>query len=121
MNEHRAVWERYVESWKVESVAAKRELYETCLSRSCVYTDPMTVAKGWDALADYMVDFHRQIPGGRFVTEQFFAHHGRSIARWRMVAADGTTLADGMSYAEYDEGGKLVAMTGFFAPPPAAR
>jgi len=116
-NKPRAVWERYVESWKVTSVAEKRRIYETCLAPSCVYTDPLTVATGWDELSNYMLDFHRQVPGAHFVTEYFLAHHERSIARWRMVRGDGRSLGEGTSYGEYDRDGKLLAMTGFFETP----
>jgi hypothetical protein len=116
-NEPQAVWSRYVESWKAPTIERRRELYASCLSPRCTYTDPLATAHGWDELAGYMTEFHRQIPGGHFVTEQFFAHDGHSIARWRMVAGDGTTLGDGMSYGEYGEDGKLVTMRGFFTPP----
>ena len=108
------IWERYVSSWKAEGTEAKRALYEGCLAPSCVYTDPLTQAEGWEALTDYMLDFHRQIPGGHFVTEYFLAHHGKSIARWKMKNGDGVTLGDGISYGEYDDQDRLVRMTGFF-------
>ena len=111
------VWERYVRSWKVASAAEKREIFPTCLSRHCVYTDPLTQAKGWDELLAYMTGFHEQIPGGHFVTEQFFAHHQRSAARWKMLTGAGATVGEGISYAEYDEQQRLVSMTGFFEPP----
>lgn len=116
-NELRAVWERYVESWKVDSPARKHEIYATCLAPACVYTDPLMQARGWDELAQYMATFHEQIPGGHFVTQEFFSHHGRSVARWKMLGGDGTLLGEGISYAEYDEQQRLVAMTGFFNPP----
>jgi hypothetical protein len=116
----RDVWESYTESWRVASVAEKRRLYETCLSPACIYTDPTTVAAGWDQLEAYMVGFHAQVPGGHFVTDVFFAHHGCSIARWRMLGADGAQLGEGTSYGEYDAEGKLVVMTGFFAVPGAS-
>ena len=116
-NELRAVWERYVRSWKVASQAEKRELYATCLATTCVYTDPLTEARGWDELGQYMTRFHAQIPGAYFVTEQFFAHHGRSVARWKMLDENALQLGEGISYAEYDEQQRLVTMTGFFEPP----
>jgi len=119
-NALRDVWERYVGSWKAASTAEKRAIYPTCLAPDCVYTDPLTQTKGWDELGAYMAAFHQQIPGGHFVTEQFFAHHGRSVARWRMASGDGTPLGEGISYAEYDEQNRLVAMTGFFEPPPGS-
>jgi hypothetical protein len=116
-NDLKAVWEHYVSAWKVTSLAKKRELFAQCLVPACVYTDPLTVARGWDALLQYMVDFHAQVPGGHFVTQQFFAHHQCSVARWTMVSAQGETLDEGISYAEYDAEGRLRTMTGFFDPP----
>src|SRR3954466_6575074 len=88
-NALREVWERYVGSWRVASIAEMREIYASCLAPDCVYTDPLTKAKGWDELAAYMTAFHDQIPGGHFVTQQFFAHHQRSVARWTMAGRDG--------------------------------
>lgn len=117
MSKHRAIWEQYVEAWKVPSAAAKRMLFEKALATQCVYTDPLTVATGWEALLDYMLEFQRQVPGGHFVTEQFIAHHDRSIARWRMVDARGAAMSTGMSYGEYESSGKLATMTGFFETP----
>src|ERR1022692_4386181 len=114
------VWERYVRSWHVASVAENRDIYPTCLAPDCVYTNPLTQAKGWGELAAYMAAFHEQIPGGHFVTQQFFAHHRRSVARWQMASGDGTPLGEGISYAEYDEQHRLVTMTGFFEPPGAS-
>ena len=35
-----AVWERYVSSWKAETEAEQRALFEGCLDPACVYTDP---------------------------------------------------------------------------------
>jgi hypothetical protein len=109
-----------VASWKADSAAGRRALYEDCLSPDCVYTDPLTRASGWVELSAYMVAFHQQIPGGHFVTEQFITHHGKSIARWKMLNADAVQVGEGVSYGEYDDDGLLVAMTGFFEVPPGA-
>jgi len=116
-NELKAVWERYVSSWEVASLAERRQVFGTCLAPACVYTDPLTQARGWDELDLYMASFQQQVPGGHFVTEQFFAHHGRSAARWKMLSGEGLPLGEGISYAEYDEQHRLVSMTGFFEPP----
>ncbi|HEX2877637.1 MAG TPA: nuclear transport factor 2 family protein [Polyangiaceae bacterium] len=116
-NNLRGVWERYVAAWKVASAAEKRQIFATCLAPACVYTDPLTRAEGWDALERYMTSFHGQIPGGHFVTEQFWEHHGKSVARWKMVDGAGLPLGEGISYAEYDDEQRLVAMTGFFDVP----
>lgn len=112
--DHKTVWERYVAAWKAESTEEKRALFETCLSPSCRYTDPLVKVEGWAALLSYMAEFHEQIPGGHFVTEYFLAHHGKSIAKWKMMNGAQMPIGEGMSYGEYDAANRLVAMTGFF-------
>jgi hypothetical protein len=100
MNEEkRTVWERYVASWKAVSAEEKRALFARCVAERCTYTDPLVRTTGWDA------------------TEQFLAHHGASVARWRMLNAAEVPVGEGISYAEYDDEGRLMRMTGFFETP----
>jgi hypothetical protein len=54
------------------------------------------------------------------VTTYYQSHNGRSMARWNMVDANGNVIGDGISFGEYNAGGMLTSMTGFFEPPPAA-
>ena len=118
MNE-RETWETYAKSWKVPTPGEKRALYEAALSPTCTYTDPLHIARGWDELEAYMLEFHQQIPGGHFVTDTFLTHHGRGIAHWRMLDGDGVEQGTGTSYCEFGGDGKLIAMTGFFQAPDA--
>ncbi len=113
----RAQWEAYANIWKLEGGAEKLAACARHLTPDCVYTDPLTQTEGWDALVAYMVQFHAQVPGGHFVTTDFKAHHGRSVAYWNMVGGDGSVLGNGVSYGEYAEDGKVSVMTGFFEPP----
>ncbi len=115
---HQETWDRYTASWKAVTADEKRAIFDSCLHATCTYTDPLTQTQGWDDLVAYMLDFHRQIPGGHFVTTEFSSHHDRSIAQWNMVNGEGVVLGDGISYGQYDEHGKLVSMTGFFETPP---
>lgn len=117
MSDHERTWETYAASWKATSADEKRALYEKSLSADCVYTDPLTQARGWDELVAYMLEFHQQVPGGHFATVEFMAHHDRSIAKWEMRDASDAVLGDGVSYGEYDKHGKLVSMNGFFKTP----
>jgi len=66
----------------------------------------------------YMVSFHEQVPGGHFVTTFFQTHSNQSVAKWNMVAGDGTELGKGISYCTYNDEGKLKSATGFFDLPP---
>ncbi|MEM6295463.1 MAG: nuclear transport factor 2 family protein [Myxococcota bacterium] len=110
----RARWEAYASIWKLEGADAKRSACAAHLDAGCVYTDPLTQRTGHDALIEYMLEFHQQVPGGHFVTQSFKAHNGRSVAMWTMVGGDGAVLGDGISYGEYTEDGTLKTMTGFF-------
>ncbi len=111
---HRATWDLYTAAWREPDAGGKREILAGSTSPSCQYTDPLASVEGRDALVEYMIDFHRQVPGGHFVTTYFLDHHDRSIAKWNMAAGDGAVLGEGVSYGEYGDDGKLARMTGFF-------
>ncbi len=116
-NQFKETWETYVSSWNTELPSDKRVLYEKCLDTSCEYNDPLTKTKGWDELTEYMLDFHKQVPGGYFATTYFLAHNNKSIAKWELKNGEDTVLGDGISYGEYNEKGKLTSMTGFYEAP----
>ena len=111
-------WETYTQSWNATHTNEKRALFEKCLDMNCNYTDPLIKTHGWDELLSYMLEFHQQLPGARFITTYFLEHSNKSIARWEMRNADNLLLGDGISYGEYAVTGKLITMTGFFEPPP---
>ena len=115
----RSTWEAYAAAWKVVGAAAKHAALRGSTDRACVYRDPLVQTEGHEALVAYMLAFHEQMPGGYFETTYFLAHHDRSIAKWNMRNGEDVVVGDGVSYGEYDAGGRLVAMTGFFEPPGA--
>lgn len=109
-----ATWEKYTSTWRMTDKAARLAVFSEVLADSAVYTDPLVRAASWNELIDYMEDFHRQVPGGHFVTTNFSYHHQKSIANWEMKTEDNVTIGSGISYGEYDGEGKLVSMNGFF-------
>src|SRR5688500_36537 len=113
-NDTKAVWERYVSCWNSAEASERQALFRECLSPDCVYRDPQTEPRGWEELSAWMAGLHAQMPGTRFVTDQFASHHGRSMARWRMLSAAGVAVGEGTSYGEYDAQERLVAMNVFF-------
>ena len=113
------LWETYTQSWNATHTNEKRALFEQCLDMNCNYNDPLIKTHGWNELLNYMLEFHQQLPGARFITTYFLEHHNKSIARWEMRNADNLVLGDGISYGEYAVTGKLITMTGFFEPPPS--
>jgi SnoaL-like domain len=112
-------WETYVSAWKHTQSNEKIRLFQAALAPDCTYTDPLSQCAGWEALVLYMTDFHRQVPGGHFVTTRFIEHHRCSVATWQMCDAQGATIGDGISYGVYDDQDKLTNMVGFFDVPGA--
>jgi hypothetical protein len=112
-------WETYTRAWRETTPDAKAAALAQSVVSSCRYQDPLTSAQGHGELIDYMMDFHRQLPGGHFVTTSFAAHHDTSVARWNMVDGAGRVVGDGVSFGQYDHAGSLVEMTGFFDVPAA--
>jgi len=118
-HDFKATWETYVASWKVETAKEKHDLFEQCMETSFRYNDPLVNLQGWDDLIQDMLDFHQKIPSGYFVTQYFLAHSNKSIARWEMRSGDSSVLGEGISYAEYNDQGRLISATGFFDFPEA--
>lgn len=112
---NRAMWDRYSAAWKATRREDKVAALRASVAQACTYRDPTAVVEGHEALVDHMIGFHQQVPGGWFDTQSFLSHHGRSVATWNMMSAEGQILGNGISYAEYDERGLLTTMTGFFA------
>lgn len=117
MSDFKTIWETYTSAWKAETASEKQVIFEQSLAKGAIYTDPLAVTNGWDELIGYMLEFHKQIAGGHFVTTYFLAHNQKSIAKWDMCAADGTKIGEGISYGQYNDDGKLTAMTGFYETP----
>lgn len=117
MRSTRETWETYASAWKAADAPTKRAALARSVGSAAIYRDPLAQCAGHEELVGYMLDFHKQVPGGHFQTTYFQAHNGRSIAKWNMVNQNGQTISDGVSFGEYGADGKLVAMTGFFETP----
>lgn len=114
----RTTWETYASAWKAVTAADKHAALRASTVSSCIYRDPLAHTEGHNALVDYMLGFHEQIPGGHFETTYFLDHHDRSIAKWQMKNGADEIVGDGASFGEYDAQGRLISMTGFFETPP---
>ena len=109
-----SVWDTYTASWKTESATEREALFAQSLDPTCAYNDPLASTQGWTQLATYMDEFHRQVPGGHFVTHYFACHHQQSIAKWNMLDGNHQVIGEGVSYGRYNDHNLLVSMTGFF-------
>lgn len=107
-------WNAYGRIWTMPTPEERLRACEGVLASDCVYTDPNVQAKSRQELMNYMTGFQAQMPGGAFVTTAFTELHDRAMARWNMVAGDGTVVGTGVSFATFNANGELTSMTGFF-------
>ena len=106
-------WKTYAGCWSV-SEDVRRKLLPQVASADVCYRDPNTEVAGHAAFSAYMGGFQKGFPGHRFDIDHVDAHHGRSLARWRLVDAGGKLVQHGVSAAVHDGEGRLRDVTGFF-------
>lgn len=113
-------WNTYVDAWNAQDRRDREQLLSKATVMDSHYIDPNVDLKGHVALADYMGEFHAQMPDAQFVLTRFISHHQKSIACWDLRDSSDTTLIAGVSYGIYNEQGKLIAEHGFFDTPDTA-
>ena len=109
------LWENYAAAWSLAEAVRRSEL-PLCLAEDITYCDPNGLITGCEGLSAYMAGFQQQVPGGRFEIRTVRAHHGRSLAHWALLLADGAVAQTGVSFAEHASDGRFRAITGFFDP-----
>ena len=107
------LWRGYAETWSAPESDRSRRLLGQVAEHVC-YRDPQAEVKGLDGLSSYMGGFQSTFPGHRFEIIEVIAHHGRSLARWRLLDAEGKVAWAGTSSAVHDQTGRLLEITGFF-------
>ena len=117
---HQTTWSTYQQAWSDVPPATRRELLARSVSEGGVYTDPLAVCQGHDALQAYIEAFRQSMPGASFKNHRFTAHHDQSHAEWSLYDAQGQEVQPGHSYARFGADGRLTHVTGFFAAPAEA-
>lgn len=107
-------WGIYTQAWGESDPAKRLRLFEQSLSPECWYIDPLADVQGYEQLAAYMTELHKNVRGVRFVTTSFKTHHQHSLTHWNMVDGTGQVLSRGVSYGRYGADGRLLQMTGFY-------
>lgn len=104
----------YCSAWGEPDVARRREILGTCYEDAAAYTDPKVHLRDADELVDHISRVLTQRPGARVVrTSIVDEHHGLVRFNWRVVAADGATLLEGIDFAEFSRNGLLQRIIGF--------
>jgi hypothetical protein len=107
----------YCAAWN-ETDAIKRDaLLRQVWADDATYTDPTVHLVGRRALVAHIDTVFARYPGSSIaMTSAVDAHHMVARFAWKKVLADGTSLPDGIDFAEIGPDGKLTRIVGFFGP-----
>jgi hypothetical protein len=107
----------YCAAWN-ETDAAKRDaILSPVWGEGATYTDPTVHLTGRAALVVHIDAVFARYPGSTIVrTSVVDVHHDVARFVWKKVLADGTSLPEGIDFAEVGNDGRLVRIVGFFGP-----
>jgi hypothetical protein len=113
------VLDAYNASWGEADASVRAGLLEKCWADDGVYTDPMTVAAGRQALNDWIGVMHEQFPAcGIQQTGEVEEHHGVAHFTWDFTVA-GTPAISGRDFVVFAPDGRIQSISGFYPPPSA--
>jgi hypothetical protein len=108
------LWQTYTQSWSETDPDKRLQMYPHVLDENCHYSDPLIETQGFTQLSNYMGEFQKKFPGGRFVTTHFLSHHQHSLAHWDMLDQNGNIIQKGYSFGWYNSDNKLRQLSAFF-------
>ena len=110
-------WATYQAAWADVTRDQRAQLLNASLADRCVYTDPVGLWSGLDAITEKIEQSRREMPGTIFRNDAYAYVHGRSIAQWTLYDAHDLAVVRGASTADYGADGRIVRITGFFPFP----
>jgi hypothetical protein len=115
------VLDTYGDAWNEKDETKRRQLLEKCWADDGTFTDPQSDIAGREALVAHIAEFQAQFDRAQIMpTSTADEHHGMVRFTWRILAADGSTMLDGIDFSTLAEDGRIQKTVGFFGPPPNA-
>jgi hypothetical protein len=117
----KAVMERaiaiYCAAWNETDAGRRAALLAQAWADDATYTDPTVHLTGRAALVAHIDAVFARFPGSTIeMTSALDVHHTVARFAWKKVLADGTSLPEGIDFAEIGPDGKLIRIVGFFGP-----
>ena len=107
---------RYLETWNETDPAARRKAIDELWAPDGVYTDPIAVAAGQDAIDATIAAVQGQFPGLEFtLAGPVDAHHDIARFTWSL----GDELVIGFDVLVVDDEGRIAKVHGFLDKVPA--
>lgn len=112
----------YEALWNEPDPVRRTALIEHCLVETAEIIGPGYRLRGHAAIFDDVSRFHREQPGRKAVIASGVdAHSGWARFAFRIVAADGAVLAEGLDAIEFAADGRINRVITFFGALPAAK
>lgn len=121
MNATRDLIANYIRSWNETDPLRRRALIEAVYAEHASYTDPLTQARGWEAIDATIGAVQGMFPDHHFtLAGEVDAHHDVARFHWHLAAPGADEpLVIGFDVAELDEG-RIRRVHGFLDKVPMA-
>jgi hypothetical protein len=107
----------YCAAWNEIDPVRRDAMLRDVWAEEGTYTDPTVHLTGRRALVAHIDTVFTRYPGSTIVmTSAIDAHHTVARFAWKKVLADGSSLPEGIDFAEIGSDGKIVRIVGFFGP-----
>ncbi|MFI0502804.1 isomerase [Streptomyces albogriseolus] len=106
--------ERYTRFWNTGPGGERDRLASAVFTGEVEYRALVGFLRGAAALADFRDRFVSHVgPATVRRRHEPEVHHGRARLRWEILTGDGTSFATGTDVIEFDEGGRIRAVSAF--------
>lgn len=107
----------YCAAWNMAEAAERNRLLRVCWTADCRYSDPMVQNLDRAGLVAHIGVLLDRFPGSSIRRTTALDSHPAGL-RFGFVrlAADGSTMREGVDFCQLGEGSRLHRVTGFFGP-----
>ena len=115
-----AVLADYFAAWNEAEASARERLLGRSLTHDAELADPQGRWRGVDGVSERIARYHSSAPGTRVVPASGTdAHNNVERYAWKIVAAKGSEVMEGLDVAERDDSGRLRRILMFHGRLPA--
>lgn len=109
----------YKKAWNTHDATTRKELLASSCTEGATYTDPTFHSDSRVELSDHIGDYLGSAEPGQLnivVVSAVDFHHNSFRFLWEAQDAEGSTIATGVDFGEFDSDGKITKIVGFFGP-----
>ena len=107
----------YCTAWSEPDSVRRDQIIKSVWANDGTYTDPNVDVDGVEALSEHIGRVIARRPGAHVIrTSAVDRHHNLVRFLWKVVLPDGSSLVQGIDFAELSEAGNLRRIVGFFGP-----